>query len=383
MASETPVRIRDAALHLFPQHWFETVSIAEVCGAAGVSNGVFYRYYRTKGDLVRALLDEFLERFDAELAGITGASVEERLTNLFATVFAAGVNYAAGVSIFREGQYRFPEYEDRIREIYLRSCRTVFRRDVSEAEYLYAVSGLRFNSTRALYDGLPRRPEVIARFVLHGVFPGSPPPEVTVPRRFPQIDPDPPADSRERLIQSGMKLIGERGYHEIGIADIVRDSNLAVGTFYTYFASKEEFFSIIVEQIGRTTRRYLSMAAKTHGSRLEREASGTSSPTSTSTRSTTPSCARRSSSPSRGFAATTTPLRRATWRTCLASRPKSGGSWQTSSWASPITSGLMRCSTAGSPTSRDSSPSSRPSCPKEYPYEHRIHRTLRPRRSDQ
>lgn len=274
MASETPVRIRHAALKLFSRRWFETVSIAEICREAGVSNGVFYRYYRTKTDLVRALLDEFLERFEAELAEVRGGGVHERLTSLFTAVFDAGVNYAAGVTIFREGQYRFPEYEDRLREIYLGACRAVFGRDVSEAEYLYAVSGLRFNSTRALYDGLPRRPDLIARFVLDGVFAGAPRVEVTVPRHFPQIDPDHPADSRERLLRSGMKLIGERGYHEIGIADIVRDSNLAVGTFYTYFASKEEFFSLIVDQIGRSTRHYLSMAARTHGSRLEREAYG-------------------------------------------------------------------------------------------------------------
>jgi AcrR family transcriptional regulator len=273
VASQTPAKIRDAALSLFSSRWFETVSIAEVCREAGVSNGVFYRYYRTKEDLVRALLDEFLAVLETEFVEPRGDSAEERFSNLVRAVYDAGTNHAAQVTIFREWQYRFPEYEDRLRAIYLRACMHAFGREVSEAEYLYAVSGLRSASTRAIYDALPRRPDLVVRFVLDGVLhgPGTP---TRVPSEFPEVAQHEPTDSRERLIESGMRLIGRRGYHEIGIADIVRETGLAVGTFYTYFTSKEEFFSVIVEQIGRRTRHYLSEQARTHGTRLEQEAYG-------------------------------------------------------------------------------------------------------------
>jgi AcrR family transcriptional regulator len=276
MATKTPAKLRDAALSLFSSRWFETVSIAEVCREAGVSNGVFYRYYRRKDDLVRVLLDEFLEQLATEVTEPAGETVAERLSSLIRAVYDAGTHYAAQVTVFREGQYRFPEYEERLRAIFMDACEHVYGRRVSEAEYLYTVAGLRFTSTRAIYDGLPRHPDIVARFVLDGLFPATTPAgvQIRVPDEFPEIPEDKPGDSRERLLASGMRLIGSRAYHEIGVADIARETDLAVGTFYTYFASKEEFFSQIVEQIGRRTRRYLSLQAQTHHSRLEQEAYG-------------------------------------------------------------------------------------------------------------
>ncbi len=276
MTTTTPTKLRDAALELFSKRWFETVSIAEICRAAGLSNGVYYRYYRDKTGIVRDLLDEFLDLFEGALAGVNGKSVRDRLVCLFNAVFSAGVHYAPLVAVYREGQYRLPEYEARLREIYVRACEAVFERSISEAEYLYAISGLRFNSTRAIYDGLPRKAEIIADLVLDGVFPDAAEDasRVDVPNTYPPIAEETTQDSRSRLLATGMRLIGRRGYHGIGVGDIARETGLAVGTFYTYFGSKEEFFSAIVEQIGRRTRRFLSERARTHAGRLEQEAYG-------------------------------------------------------------------------------------------------------------
>jgi AcrR family transcriptional regulator len=276
MAKDTPDKIRRAALKLFSTRWFETVSIAEICREAEVSNGVFYRYYSNKGELVRDLLDEFLAQFEAELQAIDGDSPDQRLAKLFDVIFKAGSDHAAQVTVFREGQYRFPEYEERLREIFLDCCRKVYLRDVSEAEYLFIISGLRFNSTRALYDGLPRRADIIADFVRKGMFCEAEKPEtpLEIPSQFEDFVEPPPRDSREKLLDTGMRLIGQRGYYAIGVADIVRENNLAVGTFYTYFESKEEFFSIIIEKISQRTRHFLSDRARTHHSRLEREIYG-------------------------------------------------------------------------------------------------------------
>ena len=274
MATETPTKLCDAALSLFSSRWFETVSIAEVCREAGVSNGVFYRYFRRKDDIVRVLLDEFLKHLQEEITEPAGETVEERLGSLIHAVYDAGIHYAAQVTVFREGQYRFPEYEERLRRIFVNACEHVYGRPVNEAEYLYTISGVRFTSTRAIYDGLPRHPEIVKRLVLEGIFPGEQEEVVEVPREFPEIEEEAATDSPGRLIASGMKLIGKRAYHEIGVADIARETNLAVGTFYTYFASKEQFFSQIVEQIGKRTRRYLSRQAQTHHTRLAQEAYG-------------------------------------------------------------------------------------------------------------
>ncbi len=274
MAKNTPEKIKNAALRLFSRQWFETVSIAEICRDAEVSNGVFYRYFPNKTELVRLLLDEFLSDFENELAGIGGETVEERLQRLYTVILDAGIQHAEQVTVFREGQYRFPEYESRLRSIYMACCTQVYRRPVTEAEYLYIISGLRFISTRAIYDGLPRNSGLIAKLVLNGMFANESPGKLDIPSDFPEIPEDQPQDSRGRLLRTGMELIGKKGYHAIGVADIVRANQLAVGTFYTHFESKEQFFSIIVEQIGQETRRYLREKSTTHPSSLEREVYG-------------------------------------------------------------------------------------------------------------
>ena len=277
MASKTPAKLQAAALSLFSSRWYETVSVAEVCREAGVSNGVFYRYYRTKEDLVRALLDEFLLHLEEAFAEPAGDLVAQRFESLARAVYGAGAEFSADVTVFREGQYRMPEYEDRLRGIYIRACEHVFGRSISEVEYLYAISGLRFTSTRAIYDGVDRRPEIVTKFVVGGLFPVQ---DVTaarriaVPAEYPSIPEHEPADSRERLLETGTRLIGKQGYHAIGVGDIVRETGLAVGTFYTYFKSKDEFFSTIVERIGQRTRHYLSEQARAHSTRLEQEAYG-------------------------------------------------------------------------------------------------------------
>lgn len=276
MAQDTAAKIRHAALNRFSRQWFETISIAEICREAGVSNGVFYRYYPNKTALVQSLMEEFLEQYQVELERVEGRDFSSRLLAMYKVIFKAGEMHGQQVSVFREGQYRFPEYEQRLRKIYMDCCRRVFEREISELEYLWVISGIRFNSTRAMYDGKQRNAECIAEFAINGIFPEHTVPDdiYTLPKDFPKQTVVEPSDSRERFIQSGIKLIGAQGYHQIGVADIARESNLAVGTFYTYFNSKEEFFYRIVELIGKWTRAYLRSQAEEHKDRASREMFG-------------------------------------------------------------------------------------------------------------
>ncbi|MBF9018147.1 MULTISPECIES: TetR/AcrR family transcriptional regulator [unclassified Oceanispirochaeta] len=275
MAKDTDLKIRKAALELFSTSWFETVSIAEVCRHAGVSNGVFYRYYSKKDNLVRVLLEEFLSRFKSELEDIQGNTKEEQLLDFITTLNNVGINHKQYVSVFREGQYRFPEYEERLRTIYIEVISTIFGREVREAEYLYIISGIRFCSTRALYDGLPREPEKIRDLILNGVFRDEKEGLIPdIPDSFFSYSEDSAEDSRSRLLSSGIKLIGDKGYHAIGVGDIARETGLAVGTFYTYFNKKEEFFSELIRLIGHRIRLFLSEQTLPYKSRFEKEVFG-------------------------------------------------------------------------------------------------------------
>ncbi|SNZ02927.1 transcriptional regulator, TetR family [Persephonella hydrogeniphila] len=52
--------------------------------------------------------------------------------------------------------------------------------------------------------------------------------------------------TREKLINSAIKVFSNKGYFNTKISDIVKDAGLAQGTFYIYFKSKKDIFAEIV-----------------------------------------------------------------------------------------------------------------------------------------
>ena len=55
--------------------------------------------------------------------------------------------------------------------------------------------------------------------------------------------------SRQQIMAAAVKCFDERGYSETSIADIMNEAGLGVGTFYNYFASKEELLLAMLERI--------------------------------------------------------------------------------------------------------------------------------------
>jgi AcrR family transcriptional regulator len=45
-----------------------------------------------------------------------------------------------------------------------------------------------------------------------------------------------------KLLDAGMQVLGERGYHAARVDDVVRLANVSHGTFYLYFSNKENLF---------------------------------------------------------------------------------------------------------------------------------------------
>ncbi len=76
----------------------------------------------------------------------------------------------------------------------------------------------------------------------------------------PQTSPAPPATERGRrtrrkLLDAATSEFGERGFHEASIASITRRAGVALGSFYTYFESKEAIFRDLVRDLSDGVRR--------------------------------------------------------------------------------------------------------------------------------
>jgi AcrR family transcriptional regulator len=54
-------------------------------------------------------------------------------------------------------------------------------------------------------------------------------------------------NTREKLLQAAKELFAKKGYYETKVSDIVEKSNVAQGTFYIYFKSKEEIFLHLIK----------------------------------------------------------------------------------------------------------------------------------------
>lgn len=79
---------------------------------------------------------------------------------------------------------------------------------------------------------------------------------------------------RKQLLRSAEKVIGERGFAAASIAEITRDAQTALGTFYIYFASKEQVFRELVVEMGYLTRGVMTEAVTGSPDRLEAERRG-------------------------------------------------------------------------------------------------------------
>jgi AcrR family transcriptional regulator len=52
-----------------------------------------------------------------------------------------------------------------------------------------------------------------------------------------------------RLLDAGTRVFAERGYHAARVDDVVKAASTSHGTFYLYFASKEDLFRAIAENV--------------------------------------------------------------------------------------------------------------------------------------
>jgi AcrR family transcriptional regulator len=62
------------------------------------------------------------------------------------------------------------------------------------------------------------------------------------------------AQNRKKLLEAARKVFAEKGYGEATARDIVRETDLATGTFYNYFEDKQAVFMALLEEMGEKGR---------------------------------------------------------------------------------------------------------------------------------
>jgi AcrR family transcriptional regulator len=63
--------------------------------------------------------------------------------------------------------------------------------------------------------------------------------------------------TRDKLLQAAEIEFGDKGFHVAAISGITYRAGVALGTFYTYYESKEEIFHDLVTYMSQRTRRWI------------------------------------------------------------------------------------------------------------------------------
>ena len=63
--------------------------------------------------------------------------------------------------------------------------------------------------------------------------------------------------TRDKLLRAAEIEFGDKGFHSAAISGITHRAGVALGTFYTYYESKEEIFHDLVTYMSQRTRRWI------------------------------------------------------------------------------------------------------------------------------
>ena len=78
-------------------------------------------------------------------------------------------------------------------------------------------------------------------------------------------------ETLRRLLDAAAAEFGERGFHEASVSGITRRAGTALGSFYTYFDSKDAIFSALVRDMSASVARAAAAAVSPGSTGVTRE----------------------------------------------------------------------------------------------------------------
>jgi len=250
---ETKNRIKMAAIELFSNSNFSSVSISQITKKADLSAGAFYQYYMNKEELFREIVEEFFQQLEASIVGDT--------------LSKSGVGFLEFckantklVKVVHLNEYFF----EWIRNEFEAILRKVSKRfGLTSVGHFYFWSPLRFIAAFSDLVEAEVDSEDFVKFVMIGPVNGS---VENVPQKAFNFTPERHVieidERREQILANAETLFGMYGYEKTQVYDIVRACGMAVGTFYLYFNNKLEVLHELVRWISKGLRYNVKLAVE-------------------------------------------------------------------------------------------------------------------------
>jgi len=113
-------RLNMAALSLFGEKGYEGTSVDEIAKRANLAMGSFYQHYRSKRQLLLALMDELLEHLSRlELRPKAAVDIRVGLRELLSRAFSTDLRYLGAYRAWQEAALSDPELAQKQLEIHI------------------------------------------------------------------------------------------------------------------------------------------------------------------------------------------------------------------------------------------------------------------------
>ena len=239
--------ILESATRVFSEKGFSEATISEIADGANVAGSGIYKYYKNKEQLLFKIIEEFLHRscegLSDHLQGIQGAENKLRKAIWFHCRSYSGNKNEIKIVLesrsyprfYRSGAYSaLKSYAAMITGIIEEGMEEGVFPGISSPMILRdiilgTIDHIAINWTlKDAPDSLDQA-EKIHDFVMRGIMPDHGKTRV----------PDKKAEKRVRIINTALALFSEKGFNDTSMLEIGKKANVAEGTVYEYFGSKE------------------------------------------------------------------------------------------------------------------------------------------------
>ncbi|MDI3495180.1 MAG: hypothetical protein PWQ72_1307 [Pseudothermotoga sp.] len=279
---KTLSNLLNSATRLFADRGYYGVSIPMIAREANVKNATFYQYFKDKESIYRKILEDSFNKFFNLMIKIDGRDTEEILESFLMNYLAFFSRNRQHYRILHEAVYlrkaTFRRVEKTLNEVLHRFFPETLDKTKEMILRWFITGPIRFiaiyKSLHADYEVDRRTIDDLVEFLMKGFDPDA----HELDRSVFYIDVKPlkieVTSTRMKLLQAAEKLFGTRGYRNTMISDITRAANVASGTFYVHFKSKEEILEELVMTTNKNLRITLSTAIKRFHDRRDAEIAG-------------------------------------------------------------------------------------------------------------
>ena len=278
--ARTRERLIEASGAVFARKGCAASGVADICSAAGLAVGGFYRYFASKEEIIKALAGELRDELVRAISALPSAGKPEKEALAVAGAFFSVM--ADRVDAFKALREAEAGDESLTRDFYGPLAGAIAGRlgaftDGRRAEahawallgslYFYAVKYLVWDGKKVPAAAAAAAARLCALGLSKKTFPWWEPAQAGTPRH--RIT---PGDTQGLMLAAAEEVFGRCGYHGAKVSEVARKAGFAAGTFYLFFKSKEEALEKVVLRLRDALVRKAITYSAGCGSRVETEA---------------------------------------------------------------------------------------------------------------